>query len=187
MPKRVNRVGGILIPEVMKRLMILMVALAFLTGQCYSQQTEKIGNVNGSKLVITNQKALNNYFNQCLANSGTLGKEMKIESSPTADRFFVSTNVSGNKDKVTAIGVLLVNRNNEALIVEVNVEEGDATGPGVGGSMNVQCIGAPCEVCYPVLEWPVGQWYPLVRCGCFDLEGKCNSLISFTVNLGVGF
>jgi hypothetical protein len=71
--------------------------------------------------------------------------------------------------------------------MEASREDGDSPGPGVGGSMNVQCVGEPCAVCLPELEWVPGQWYPLVRCQCFDAGGKCNSIISFTINLNVGF
>lgn len=159
----------------------------FLTVQCYSQESLKIGNVGEKGLVITNQKALDSYFNNSLENSGKLGKEMKIEKSPSGDRFFVSTSVSENKNAVTAIGVMLVVKNKEAHIVSLDRANTGGDGPGVGGSMNVQCQGAPCELCLPELDWSNGQWYPLVRCVCFDPQGKCNSVISFTVNLGVGF
>ena len=165
----------------------MLICLVVLSGQGFSQQMLKVGEVKDGKLHITNPKALNAYFLNCLGYSGLLGKDFKIESSPDGDRYYVTVSVSGNKDDVTSIGVLLVNRNNEVVIMEASRDDGDSPGPGVGGSMNVQCVGAPCGVCFPTLEWVPGQWYPLVRCSCFDPDGKCNSIVSFTVNLNVGF
>lgn len=171
----------------MKKLIILCIGLMMISGQAFTQKMLKVGEIKNGKLVITNKQDLNNYFMNCLGNSGMLGKELKSEASPDGDRYYVTAEVTGNKDQVTAIGVLLVNRNDELMIVEASREDDDSPGPGVGGSMNVQCVGAPCGICFPHLEWISGQWYPLVRCNCFDPEGTCNSIVSFTVNLNVGF
>jgi len=164
-----------------------MVVLVILAGQSFSQQTLKVGEVRDGKFILTDKKALSMYFMNCLDNSGNLGKEFKSEASPDGDRYYVATTVEGNKDKVTAIGVLLVNKNNELLIVDANREDSDGPVPGVGGSMNVECSGAPCSLCFPELQWVTGQWYPLVRCSCYDPEGKCNSMVSFTINLQLGY
>jgi hypothetical protein len=171
----------------MKKVMIVLLSITIIAGQLYSQKMLKIGEVQDGKLKITNEKALNAYFLNCLGYSGLPGKDIKIESSPSGDRFYVTTSVSGNKDQVTSIGVLLVNKDGDVVIMEASRDGGDSPGPGIGGSMNVQCVGAPCEICFPDLEWVQGQWYPLVRCQCFDPAGKCNSVVSFTINLNVGF
>jgi len=173
----------------MRRTITLLIGLLFISGHAFTQQMLKVGEVKDGKIQITNKQDLNNYFMNCLGHSGILGKELKSESSPEGDRFYVTTTVTGNKDQVTAVGVLLVNKNNELMIVEATRDDGEGDGPGtgIGGSMNVQCVGAPCGLCFPDLEWIAGQWYPLVRCQCFDPEGICNSIVSFTVNLNVGF
>lgn len=172
----------------MKKLLLLIVGIIFLTGACISQDALQIGTVKDGKLTITNEKALKAYFLNILGYSGNIGKDIKVEASPERDRFFVSAKVEDNKNQVSSIGVLLVVQGQEAVITEARPEEGDSSGPGpgIGGSMNVQCVGAPCGICFPELEWNNGQWYPYVRCLCFDAQGKCNSTVSFTVNLNVG-
>jgi len=172
----------------MRRIFILVVISAFLAANGFGQETLKIGTINDGKLTITNEKALNAFFLTTLENSGTLGKEYKSSASPTSDRFFVSKTVTGNRKKITSIGVMLVNRNNEALVVAGSKEEGDSSGPGggVGGSMSVQCVGDPCTQCYPTVTWPAGQWYPSVVCHCSDDSGVCNMVMTIVFNVTIG-
>jgi hypothetical protein len=168
----------------MKKIIILLVSIMFMAGQGFAQEVLKIGEIKDGKLEITNMKGLQAFFMNCLAQSGKLGKDLKIEPSPTGDRFIVSTTVTGNKEKVNSISVMLVNRNNEAVIV--SGEGGDSPGAGVGGSVQYTCIGAICDFCYPSIEWG-SQWFPLVRCTCADPNGKCNMSMSFTINVSAGF
>jgi hypothetical protein len=171
----------------MKKLLLLTVSMMLLAVSGISQEMLKIGEIKDGKFQITDEKALKAYFMNCLGFSGSLGKDIIIEPSPEGDRYYVTATVTGNKDQVSSIGVLVVNKNREAVIVEASRDPEGGDGPGIGGSMNVQCLGDPCAVCIPELEWVQGQWYPLVRCQCFDPNGKCNSVISFTINLNVGF
>lgn len=168
----------------MKKILITLAALTLLFLQGFAQETLKIGEIRDGKLEITNLKGLQAFFMNCLAQSGKLGKDLKIEPSPTGDRFIVSATVTGNREKVTSVAVLLVNRNNEALIVAG--EEGDGPGTGIGGSVQYSCIGVNCDFCYPTIEWG-SQWFPLVKCTCADPGSKCNMSMSFTINVNAGF
>jgi hypothetical protein len=171
----------------MKKLLLLLICLILLTGRGFSQEVLKIGEIRDGKFQITNEKALKAYFLDCLGYSGSLGKDISIEPSPEGDRYYVTVSVTGNKDLVSSIGVLLVKKDKEVVIMEAKRDPEGGDGPGIGGSMNVKCSGEPCSVCIPELEWVQGQWYPLVRCKCYDPGGKCNSVISFTIKLNVGF
>lgn len=168
----------------MKKTIILIAVLVSLVGQGFAQEILKIGEIRDGRLEITNLKGLQEFFMNCLAQSGKLGKDLKIEPSPSGDRFIVSATVSGNKEKVNSIAVLLVNRNNEAVIIAG--EEGDSSGGGIGGSVQYTCIGVGCDFCFPVIEWG-SQWFPLVKCTCADPSAKCNMSMSFTINVNTGF
>ena len=168
----------------MKKIIVFIIAMMSLLGRGYAQEILKIGEIKGGHLEITNMKGLQEFFMNCLSQSGKLGKDLKIEPSPTGDRFIVSASVTGNKEKVSSIAVLLVNKNNEAVIVAG--EEGDSPGSGIGGSVQYTCIGVGCDFCYPSIEWG-SQWFPLVRCTCIDPNAKCNMSMSFTINVSSGF
>jgi len=154
----------------MKRLFITLVILLSVIAFSQAQEKLKIGEVKNGKLVIINQDALNTYFLNSLGKSGTLAKDFQVSTSPEGDRFFVYYPVSGNKDKVTNIGVMLVKIKNDVFIVEGQPKT-DVVIPGGGGSYEVQCIGEDCTRCVPVIRWIGGDWLPYVDCTCTQTGG----------------
>jgi hypothetical protein len=172
----------------MRKILIMIVILVSVIASGQAQEKLKIGEVKNGKLVITNLDALKAFFFYSLGKSGTLGGDYKVSASPEGDRYFVYFPVTGNKDKVSNIGVLLVKINNDVYIVE-NQQKSEASepGPGGGGSATVTCTGNPCNSCHPEITWPVGRWIPLIVCICEDPEGFCNMSITFSVNINIGF
>jgi hypothetical protein len=170
---------------IMKKVLMTLMALVILIASGQAQEKLKVGEMKNGKLVITNPDALKAVLFYSLGKSGTLGKEYKVSVAPESDRFFVFYPVSGNKDKVTSIGVVLVRSKNEVLIIE-NPPEIDSAAPGGGGSATITCTGAPCASCEADVSWPSGNWYPVVSCVCNDPEGQCNMSISFSVNIQFG-
>lgn len=168
----------------MKKVLMTLIVLVFVIASGQAQDKLKVGEVKNGKLVVTNQDALKAVLFYSLGKSGTFGKEYKVSVSPESDRFFVYYPVSGNKDKVTSIGIVLVRAKNDVLIVENPPEIVDA--PGGGGSATITCVGMPCSSCEPNVTWPSGNWYPVVSCVCNDPEGQCNMSISFSVNIQFG-
>ena len=146
-----------------------------------AQEKLKIGDVTNGKLRITNETALRAFFLENIGNTGSLDKDIKVNFSPTADRVFVYLKVMGNRSGVSAVGVMLVNINNEAFIV---AKETDSAG--IGGSATISCIGNPCTSCYPTIEWLAGNWLPIIVCGCNDPGGHCNMTVTFTITLNTG-
>jgi len=142
-----------------------------LSGQ--AQEKLKIGEMKNGKMVITNLEALKAYFVKSLDNSGTLGTDYKISSSTEGDRCFVYYPVEGNSAKVSSIGVMLVKIRNDFYIAE-NQPKTESAGPGVGGSIEIQCVGDDCITCLPNIKW-TGDWFPLVYCECLSpIGGQCN-------------
>lgn len=168
----------------MKKTLLTLIILVSFVSQGIAQDKLKIGDVVNGKLRLTNESALRNFFLNNLKNSGCLGKDIKVEVSPTADRFLVYTTVTDNADKVTSIGVMLVTAGKEAFIAKP--EQGDGSVPGGGGSTTYTCAGSPCSDCKLDIEWPSGSWMPNVECIC-EAEGQCNMIVSVTVNLSFGF
>ena len=169
----------------MKKVLMTLIVFVFVITSGQSQDKLKVGEVKNGKLVITNQDALKAVLIYSLGKSGSLGKEYKVSIAPESDRYFVYFPVSGNKNNVTSIGVMLVKVKNEVFIIE-NPPEIDSAGPGGGGSATITCIGAPCASCQADVTWPSGNWFPVVSCICNDPDGQCNMSISFSINIHMG-
>jgi hypothetical protein len=167
-----------------KTFMIMLLAMA-VTVSLHAQEKLKIGEVKNGKLMVTEPDALKAFLMNSLGKSGTFGKDYQVSTPPEGDRFFVYYAVSGNKDKITSIGVVLVKDKNEAFIVE-NPAESAPGGPGAGGSATITCTGMPCNSCYPEITWPVGNWFPLIICKCNDPDGVCSMSVSFSINIQIG-
>jgi hypothetical protein len=169
----------------MKKILFTMIILASVVFNGIAQEKLKIGDVVNGRLKITNDAGLRSFFLNSLKNSGCLGKEIKVEPSPTSDRFMVYTRVTGNADKISSIGVMLVRAGNEAFIAKP--VQGDEAGPGGGGSATYSCQGSPCSDCKISMTWPSGSWMPDVECICEEAEGQCNMIVSVSVNINIGF
>jgi len=169
----------------MKKILFTFVILLAIIANGQAQEKLKIGEIKNGKFQVTNPDALKAFFMNSLGNSGALGKDFQVSTAPEGDRFFVYYPVSGNKDKVTNIGVMLVKIKNDAFIVE-NPPDPIPNAPGGGGSATFTCTGNPCESCTPDITWPVGNWIPLISCKC-EGGGHCNMSISFSININIGF
>gem|GEM_PF-2418934 len=171
----------------MKKFIIPLMILAAIAGQGIAQEKLKIGEAVNGKLKITNEADLRSFLMNELGRSGTLGKVIYSEVSPTADRFLAWLKVTGNRDDITTIGVLLANINNDVYIVANPDPQINAPGPGAGGSVTYTCIGAPCSNCNIKVTWPPGSWLPTVSCFCKDSGGgECNMTVSVTFNVNIG-
>jgi hypothetical protein len=166
-----------------KALFTLMILLAVIVnGQ--AQEKLKIGEVKTGKLVITNLDALKSYFMNSLGQSGILGKDYQVSTAPEGDRFLVYFPVSGNKDNVSCIGVMLVRIKSDAFIVE-NPPDTPITTPGGGGSLEITCTGIDCNICVPNIRWGSG-WIPDVYCDCRSGGGgKCNMTSKLVIKVDV--
>lgn len=169
----------------MRKLLLILVILVSVIASGQAQEKLKIGEVKNGKLVVTSTDVLKAFFMNSLAKTGTLGQDFKVSASPDGGRFFVYYPVTGNKEKVTNIGVLLVKIKNEVFIVE-NPPAYSPGGPGAGGSATITCTGNPCNSCYPEITWPSGNWLPLILCMCNEPEGICNMSVSFSINVNIG-
>lgn len=173
----------------MKRLLITMVMITSLISFNQAQDKLKIGEVKDGKLEITNLEALKAFLMNSLDNGGNLGNAYQDNFSPDATRCVVSYTVSGNRDNINSIGVMLVIQKKDAFIIENPPEflpESSPGGPGGGGSATITCTGNPCNSCYPDITWPAGKWFPLIICKCQDPSGICNMSVSFTINIQIG-
>ncbi len=158
----------------MKRLILTLLVLFTILAAGQAQDKLKIGELKNGKLVITNPLALQAYFLKSLGNNGSLGKEYQVSTSLEGDRCLIYYPVLGNSDKVSSIGVMLVKVKNE-FVISPNPPGTEAAGPGIGGSLEIQCIGDNCSACLPNIKWINGQWMPLVYCECISPGGgKCN-------------
>jgi hypothetical protein len=167
----------------MKKIILTIVILASLVLEGIAQEKLKIGEVSNGKLKITNESALRAFLMKQIGNSGSLDKDIKLDFSPTADRIFAYTKVTGNNSGITSAGVLLVNQHGEACIVAQKSAETDT---GVGGSATVTCTGNPCTQCVPTIEWISGSWLPIIICTCLQPDGICNQTITVTLNVNIG-
>jgi len=164
-------------------LMILVVLAVISTGQ--AQDKLKIGEIRNGKLVITNPVGLNSHLMNSLGKSGALAKEYQVSTAPEGNRLFLSYAVTGNKDHVTSIGIMLVVINNGVFIVESSPASSPG-GAGSGGSFEVQCIGLECNSCLPNLKWINGNWLPYVICECTQNgEGSCNMTSRLVIHVDI--
>ena len=171
----------------MKRLLITMAIIVSVSVFASGQALEKlkIGEIKNGKFQVTNPDALKAFFMNSLGKSGTLGKDFQVSNSPAGDRFFVFYPVSGNKDKVSSIGVMLVKIKNDAYIVE-NLPETPLTSPGGGGSLEILCIGIDCNSCVPNIQWVSGYWLPVVYCECIPSgSGICNMTSKLVIHVEI--
>jgi len=176
----------------MKRFLMMLVLLISLVVSGQAQDKLKVGEVKNGSLEITNLDVLRAFLVYNLDKSGTLGSSYQLSMAPEGDRFFVHYPVSGNRNNVTSIGVMLVKIKNEVFIIENPPEPAPGVpaapvGPGGGGSVTVTCTGITCNSCYPDVTWPPGNWIPIVTCKCYEPGGTCTMSISFTVGINVGF
>jgi hypothetical protein len=169
----------------MKNKLITLILLVAAITSGYAQDKLKIGEVKNGKLVITNMDALKGFFMNSLGKSGTLGIDYQVSAAPSGDRFFVYFPVSGNKDKVSSIGIMLVKIKNDAFIVE-NSKASAPGGPGGGGSLEIQCIGVDCNICVPNITWVGNNWIPEVFCECRQTGGgQCNMITKIVIHVDV--
>jgi hypothetical protein len=161
-------------------LLILVILIAVITnGQ--AQDKLKIGEVRSGKLVITNPDALRSFFLNSLEKSGTLGKDYQVSTAPEGDRFIISYPVSGNKDNITCIGVMLIKEKNDVFIIE----NPPVTTPGGGGSLEITCTGIDCSICVPNVRWGT-NWIPDVFCDCRSGgNGTCNMTSKLVIKVDI--
>jgi len=162
--------------------MLIILVAAAVSGQ--AQDKLKIGEVKNGKLVITSPESLKAFFMKKLGNSGSLGTELQISAAPEGDRFLVFYAVTGNEDKISNIGVLLVNIKNEAFIVK-SAPDKTLEAPGGGVSYEVTCIPEDCITCVPKIRW-TNNWLPYVECICTSAGGgvcKMETKITIEINL----
>jgi hypothetical protein len=169
----------------MKKILFTLVILLVVIANGQAQDKLKIGEIKNGKFLVTNPEALKAFFMKSLGNSGTLGKDFQVSTAPEGNRICVYYPVSGNKDKVTNIGVMLVKIKNDAFIVE-NPSEPSPNGPGGGGSLEIQCIGVSCNICVPNIRWIGGNWMPEVYCECRSGGGgECNMICKIIVHIDI--
>jgi hypothetical protein len=169
----------------MKKIFFTLIILLVLIANGQAQDKLKIGEIKNGKFQVTNPDALKAFFINSLGNSGALGKDFQVSTSPEGDRFFVYYPVSGNKDKVTNIGVMLVKIKNDAFIVE-NPPDPIPNAPGGGGSLEIQCIGVDCNSCLAHVTWVGGNWLPSVTCECLGGGGGiCNMTSKLIIHVDI--
>ncbi|MCU0371472.1 MAG: hypothetical protein MUC31_08655 [Bacteroidales bacterium] len=168
----------------MQRILIMLIILAAVTISGQAQDKLKVGEVKNGKLVITSPEALNAFFLKKLGNSGSLSKDLQINAAPEGDRFLVFYAVTGNIDKISNIGVLLVRIKNEVFIVKSTPGK-TLEVPGGGVSYEVTCIPEDCITCVPKIRW-TGNWLPYVDCLCTSEGGgicRMQTKITIEINL----
>ncbi|HOX78245.1 MAG TPA: hypothetical protein PLW31_09395 [Bacteroidales bacterium] len=166
----------------MKKLILTFIILNSVILSSQSQDKLKIGDVRNDKLVVSNVEGLKKFLYNSIGNSGTLGKDLQYRLAPEGDRCVVFYPVSGNRQNVTSAGVLLIVKNGEAFIQE-SPEIIDSSGPGGGGSYEIQCVGTNCNQCVPAIKW-IGNWLPYVICECKqEGDGTCNMITKLIVNV----
>jgi hypothetical protein len=166
-----------------KALLTLIILLAVLvSGQ--AQDKLKIGEVKTGKLVITNLDGLKSFLMNSLEKSGTLGKDYEVNTAPEGDRIFIYFPVSGNKNNVTCIGVMLVKIKNDVFII-TNPPGTPINSAGGEGSLEVTCTGLDCSICVPNVRWG-SSWIPEVYCECRSGGGgKCNMTTKLVIKIDV--
>lgn len=169
----------------MKKVLFISVILLAIILNGQAQDKLKIGEVKTGKLVITNPDGLKAFFMNSLEKSGTLGKDYQVSAAPEGDRFLVYFPVSGNKDNITCIGVMLVKIKSDVFIVE-NPPETPINSAGGGGSLEITCTGIDCSICVPNVRWTGNSWIPEVYCECRSGGGgKCNMTSKLIINVDI--
>lgn len=169
----------------MKRSIFLLMLIVSVIFSSKAQEKLKVGEFKNGKLLITEMVTFKGFLMNSLENSGTLAKEFQVSVSPEIDRVFVYYPVNGNAKNISSIGIMLVIIGHEAFIVE-NPPRTPATGPGGGGSLEIQCIGVDCNSCVPDIKWVNGNWMPIVYCRCQQPGGgQCNMITKVIFHIEV--
>jgi hypothetical protein len=169
----------------MRKIFLTLVIVISVLASGQAQDKLKIGEIKAGKLVVTNPDALKAFLMNRLGKSGTLGKEYQVSAAPEGNRFFLYYPVSGNKDNVTNIGILLVIIDGGVFIVEGS-PAGSPGGPGAGGSYEVQCLGVACNSCVPNIKWVGNYWLPVVVCECTQAGGgTCNMISKIIIHVEI--
>jgi len=169
----------------MRKIFLTLVIVISVIASGQAQDKLKIGEVKNGKLFVTKPDALKAFLMNSLGKSGSLGKEYQVSTSPEGNRLFLYYAVSGNKDNVNSIGVLLVIINDLVFIVEGS-PAGSPGGPGAGGSYEVQCIGVDCNSCVPNIKWVGSYWLPVVYCECTQTGGgTCNMISKIIIHVEI--
>ncbi len=170
--------------QIMKRLSIMLVILLAMIISGQAQNKLKIGEIKNGKLAITNLEALNAYLLNSLENNGTLGKDYQVSTSAEGDRCLIHFPVSGNNSNVRSIGIMLVKIKNDFYIIE-NQPPYESAVPGGGGSIEITCTGQDCTICFPVIKWVPGEWFPNVYCDCRQGGGACNMTTKVIIKVDI--
>jgi hypothetical protein len=169
----------------MKNLLLIMVILFAVISNGQAQDKLKIGEVKTGKLVVTNPDALKAFLLNSLEKSGTLGKDYQFSVAPEGDRYLVYYPVSGNKNNITCIGVMLIKIKGDVFIVE-NPPGTPINSAGGEGSIEITCTGIDCSQCVPNIRWVGGNWMPEVYCECRSGGGgKCNMTCKVIIKVEV--
>jgi hypothetical protein len=162
-----------------------MVIILSIISSGQAQEKLRIGEFKNGKLIVTNQQGLNTYLMNSLEKSGDLGKDYQVSTSPEGDRCLIYYPVSGNKNKVTSIGIMLVRIRNDFFIVE-NSKGSSPGSSGGGGSLEIQCVGDNCNICVPNIRWTGGNWMPDVYCECKQAGGsECNMTTKIVIHVDI--
>ena len=169
----------------MKKILFMLVVILAVITSVQAQDKLKIGEIKNGSLQVTNPDGLKAFLMKSLGNSGTLGKDFTVNTAREGDRFFVCYSVTGNKDKVTSIGIMLVKIKNDAFIIE-NPPEITPLTPGGGGSFEIQCTGIDCNSCVPNIKFVTGYWLPVVYCECIpNGSGICNMTSKLIIHVDI--
>jgi hypothetical protein len=170
----------------MKKALFILIILIAVISNGQAQDKLKIGEVKAGKLVVTNPEGLKAFFMNSLNQSGTLAKDYQVSAAPEGDRFLVWFPVTGNKDNVRSIGVMLVKIKSDVFIV-ANPPETPITGAGGEGSLEITCTGVDCNDCVPNIRWVGNNWIPEVYCDCRSGGGgKCNMTSKMIIKIKFG-
>lgn len=168
----------------MKKVLLTLVILIAVIVNGQAQDKINIGEIRNGKLQVTNLNALKTFFMKSLGQSGTLGNEYQVSAAPSGDRYLVYFPVSGNKNNVTSIGVMLVKIKTDVCIV-ANPNNSPINSAGGGGSFTVTCTGIDCSQCVPNVRWG-NDWIPEVYCECRSGGGgKCNMTCTLTIKADI--
>lgn len=164
---------------------LIFIAMSFaLTAYTQTINEVAIGTMSKGKLTITNDQYLINYFNRSLKNNGTLGTYIP-SYSPDYKIILLNCPVTDNTNGITCIGITLTVVNGTAYFLNENSALLDT---GVGGNVEISCVGDPCNSCLP----KVSSWYPFhAYCACYQNIPPCNSChcnmtISTSINVTIG-
>jgi hypothetical protein len=169
----------------MKKLLFILVILLTVLANGQAQDKLKIGEVRDGKLVVTNLTGLKAFFMNDLEKSGTLANEYQVSASPEGDRFLVWFPVSGNKNNIRSIGVMLVKIKGDVFIIS-NPPGTPINSAGGEASLEITCTGVDCNDCVPNVRWG-SNWIPEVYCECRSGGGgKCNMTTKLVIKVNAG-